>query len=214
MNKLITIEEAISKIKDGMVIMVGGFINGGVPKRILKALSESNIKDLTIITNDSGFPGVGVGQLIAKKQVSKLICSHIGTNSDTIQQFNAGELVVDFVPQGTLAERIRAAGGGLGGILTPTGIGTIVAEGKQIINVNGKDYLLEIPLKADMALLSAAKGDKTGNLYYLGTARNFNPVMATSADVVIAEVGELLEKGDFEPQDVHTPGIFVDFLVH
>ena len=214
MKKLITLEEGIAKIKDGMVIMIGGFINGGVPDRIIEALSKTEVKNLTVISNDTGFPNRGLGKLVAKKQISKMICSHIGTNSDTITQFNNKEIVVEFVPQGTLIERIRAAGAGLGGILTPTGIGTIVENGKQVINVEGKDYLLETPLKADLALIKAAKADKSGNLYYLGTAQNFNPVMAFAGDTVIAEIDELVETGAFEPQEVHTPGIFVDYIVN
>jgi acetate CoA/acetoacetate CoA-transferase alpha subunit len=214
MKKLINIDDAVSKIKDGMVLMIGGFINGGVPARVLDALSQTKVKNLTVISNDTGFPGVGLGKLIAKKQISRMICSHIGTNSDTIEQFNNKEIIVDFVPQGTLAERIRSAGAGLGGFLTPTGIGTIVENGKQIINVNGKDYLLEIPLRADVAIIKAAKADNSGNLYYLGTAQNFNPVMAFAGDIVIAEVDEIVETGYFEPQEVHTPGIFIDFIIN
>lgn len=214
MRKLISIEEGIGKIKDGMVLMIGGFINGGVPERIIEALSQTNVKNLTVISNDTGFPGVGLGKLIAKKQISRMICSHIGTNSDTIEQFNNKEIIVDFVPQGTLAERIRSAGAGLGGFLTPTGIGTVVENGKQIINIEGKDYLLETPLKADIAIIKAAKADKTGNLYYLGTAQNFNPVMAFAGDIVIAEADEIVETGYFQPQEVHTPGIFVDFIIN
>ncbi|MBK7093645.1 MAG: CoA transferase subunit A [Saprospiraceae bacterium] len=214
MKKLINIEEGIAKIKDGMVVMIGGFINGGVPERIIEALSQTDVKNLTVISNDTGFPGVGLGKLIAKKQISRMICSHIGTNSDTIAQFNNKEIIVDFVPQGTLAERIRSAGAGLGGFLTPTGIGTIVENGKQIINLEGKDYILETPLKADVALIKASKADKSGNLYYIGTAQNFNPVMAFAGDIVIAEVDEIVETGFFEPQDVHTSGIFVDYVIN
>lgn len=214
MRKLISIEEGIGKIKDGMVVMIGGFINGGVPEKIIDALSHTNVKNLTVVSNDTGFPGVGLGKLIEKRQISKMICSHIGTNSDTIEQFNNKEIIVDFVPQGTLAERIRSAGAGLGGFLTPTGIGTIVENGKQIINIEGKDYLLETPLKADVAIIKAARADKSGNLYYSGTARNFNPIMAFAGDIVIAEVSELVETGTFQPEEVHTPGIFVDYLIN
>ncbi|MGE5355692.1 MAG: CoA transferase subunit A [Deltaproteobacteria bacterium] len=214
MEKLISLEEGIAKIKDGMVLMIGGFINGGVPSKIIDALSKTDIKNLTVISNDTGFPGKGLGKLIAKKQISRMICSHIGTNSDTIEQFNNKEIIVEFVPQGTLAEKIRARGAGLGGFLTPTGIGTIVQNGKQIITIEGKDYLLETPLKADVALIKAAKSDKSGNLLYTGTAQNFNPIMAFAGDIVIAEADELVETGTFKPEEVHTPGIFVDYIIN
>ncbi|MPN04262.1 Acetate CoA-transferase subunit alpha [bioreactor metagenome] len=163
--------------------------------------------------NDTAFPDIGIGKLIVNKQVKKLIASHIGTNKETGNQMNAGELEVELVPQGTLAERIRAAGAGLGGILTPTGLGTVVAEGKTIIEVDGKEYLLEKPLKADVALIVGAKVDKKGNIRYRKATRNFNPLMAAAAELVIVEADEIVEVGGIDPDDVMTPGLFVDYVV-
>ena len=213
MSKFISIEEAVSKVKDGMTIMVGGFLANGTPNRIIDALAKSGVKNLTLICNDTAYPDKGVGQLIANKQVKKLFVSHIGTNPHTSEQMNSGELGIEFCPQGTLAERVRAGGCGLGGILTQTGMGTIVAEGKQIVNVDGKDYLLEKPLRADIALVGASLGDKSGNLVYRGTSQNFNPLMASAADLVIAEVNELVEVGEIAAENVKTPSIMVDFIV-
>ena len=196
MKKRIEIDEVVSKIKSGMTIMVGGFLGNGSPHKIIDAIAKSDIKDLTVICNDSGFPDKGVGILIANKKVKKVITSHIGTNPITIDQMNAKETEVEFNPQGTLAERVRAAGAGLGGVLTQTGLGTVVAEGKQIINIDGKDYILEKPLKADVAIIAASYSDEEGNLVYEGTTQNFNPIMATAADVVIAEVNEVKKTGE------------------
>ena len=213
MSKFISIEEAVSKVKDGMTIMVGGFLANGTPNKIVDALAKSGVKNLTLICNDTAYPDKGVGQLIANKQVKKLFVSHIGTNPHTSEQMNSGELEIEFCPQGSLAERVRAGGCGLGGILTQTGMGTIVAEGKQIVNVDGKDYLLEKPLRADLALVGASLGDKAGNLVYRGTSQNFNPLMASAADLVIAEVNELVEVGEIAAENVKTPSIMVDFIV-
>ena len=213
MSKFISIEEAVSKVKDGMTIMVGGFLANGTPNKIVDALAKSGVKNLTLICNDTAYPDKGVGQLIANKQVKKLFVSHIGTNPHTSEQMNSGELEIEFCPQGSLAERVRAGGGGLGGILTQTGMGTIVAEGKQIVNVDGKDYLLEKPLRADIALVGASLGDKAGNLVYRGTSQNFNPLMASAADLVIAEINELVEVGEIAAENVKTPSIMVDFIV-
>lgn len=213
MSKFISIEEAVSKVKDGMTIMVGGFLANGTPNKIVDALAKSGVKNLTLICNDTAYPDKGVGQLIANKQVKKLFVSHIGTNPHTSEQMNSGELEIEFSPQGSLAERVRAGGCGLGGILTQTGMGTIVAEGKQIVNVDGKDYLLEKPLRADIALVGASLGDKAGNLVYRGTSQNFNPLMASAADVVIAEINELVEVGEIAAENVKTPSIMVDFIV-
>jgi len=214
MNKLISLEDAIAKIKDGSVIMVGGFMGSGTPPRIIDAMVKANIQDLTIICNDTAFPDQGIGRLVANHQVKKVITSHIGTNPATQEQLNNGELEVEFVPQGTLAERVRAGGAGLGGFLTQTGLGTMVATGKPLINVDGKDYLLEKPLRADIALIGASKGDHEGNLIYLGNSQNFNPLMATATDLVIAEVDKLVETGKICMEHVHTPGIFVDYIVN
>ena len=213
MSKFISIEEAVSKVKDGMTIMVGGFLANGTPNKIVDALAKSGVKNLTLICNDTAYPDKGVGQLIANKQVKKLFVSHIGTNPHTSEQMNSGELEIEFCPQGSLAERVRAGGCGLGGILTQTGMGTIVAEGKQIVNVDGTDYLLEKPLRADIALVGASLGDKAGNLVYRGTSQNFNPLMASAADLVIAEINELVEVGEIAAENVKTPSIMVDFIV-
>jgi acetate CoA/acetoacetate CoA-transferase alpha subunit len=213
MNKLISIDEAVNMIQDGMTIMFGGFLGVKNPFRIVDALVEKGVRDITLIANDTAFPEVGIGKLIVNKQVKKLIASHIGTNKETGNQMNSGELEVELVPQGTLAERIRAAGAGLGGILTPTGLGTVVAKGKTIIEADGRKYLLEKPLRADVALIVGAKVDKKGNIRYSKATRNFNPLMATAADLVIVEADEIVEVGEIDPDDVMTPGIFVNYVV-
>ncbi len=213
MKKFITVAEAVSKLKDGMTIMIGGFLAAGSPKRIIDAMVEAKIKDIILICNDTAYADKGIGLLVSNKQVKKIITSHIGTNTSSIEQFNNKELEIEFVPQGTLAERIRAAGAGLGGILTPTGVGTVAQEGKQIISLEGKDYLLEKALKADVALICASIADTEGNLYYKGTTHNFNPLMATAAELVIAEVGEVVEPGEILMENVHTQALFVDYMV-
>ncbi len=213
MDKLITIQEAVSKIKDGMTIMVGGFLAAGSAIKILDALHDSGVKDLTLICNDTSFADVAHGKLITNKQIKKVITSHIGTNPSSNELMNSGEMEIEFVPQGTLAERIRAYGAGLGGVLTQTGLGTLVAEGKSVINVKGKDYLLEEPLGADVAIIGASVADESGNLFYKGTTQNFNPIMATAAKIVIAEAKEIVKCGAIEPESVHTPNIFVDYIV-
>ena len=213
MSQIITVEEAVAKVKDGMTVMVGGFLANGSPNKVLDALAKSGVKDLTVICNDSAYPDKGIGQLIVNKQLKKLIVSYIGACPQTAEQMNSGELEVEFSPQGTLAERVRAGGFGLGGVLTPTGLGTVVAEGKQVINIDGNDFLLEKPLRADVALIGASKADKKGNLRFNGTSSNFNPMMATAADMVICEPKEIVEIGEMAPEDVHTPGILIDYLV-
>lgn len=213
MNKFISIEKAVAQVKDGMTVMVGGFLANGTPNAIVDALAKSGVKNLTLICNDTAFPDKGVGQWIANKQVKKLIVSHIGTNPCTSEQMNSGELEIEFVPQGTLAERVRCGGAGLGGFLTTTGMGTVVAEGKPVVQVDGKEYLLEKPLRADIALVGASLGDKSGNLVYKGTSQNFNPLMASAADLVIAEIEDLVEVGELFPELVKTPGIFVDYII-
>ncbi|MCB8964898.1 MAG: 3-oxoacid CoA-transferase subunit A [Bacteroidales bacterium] len=212
-DKFISVEQAAAMVKDGMTVMIGGFMAVGSPLRIIDKLVESGVKDLTIICNDTAFPDKGVGLLVANKQVKKVITSHIGTNPSTIEQFNNKEISVEFNPQGTLAERIRCAGAGMGGFLTPTGIGTVVEEGKQKINVDGRDYLLEKPLHADIALLGASTSDTIGNLVYKGSSQNFNPLMASAADLVIAEAEEVVEVGAIVPECVHTQSIFVTHIV-
>lgn len=213
MKKIVTINEAINYIEEGMTIMVGGFLSCGTPLTLIDKLVEKGVKNLILICNDSGFVDSGVGKLIVNKQVKKLIASHIGTNRETGNQMNVGELEVELVPQGTLAERIRAAGAGLGGILTPTGVGTVIEDGKEKVEVEGKEYLLELPLKADVALLLGHTVDKGGNIVYYGAARNFNSLMATAADMVIVEAENLVEVGGIDPNHVITPGLFVDYIV-
>lgn len=214
MNKLISPSDAASFVKDGMTLMIGGFLGHGTPERIIDEIVASGVKSLTLIVNDTAFPDKGCGKLVTNNQVKKLIVSHIGTNPNTGQKMNSGELEIEFSPQGTLAERIRSGGAGLGGILTPVGIGTIIEEGKQMIQVDGNDYLLEKPLRADIALIYATTADDLGNLIYMGTMRNFNPLMAMAADTVIAEVEELKPAGELSPETIHTPHIFVDYIVH
>ncbi|KAI4469330.1 ketoacid-coenzyme a transferase [Holotrichia oblita] len=214
MDKLIPIDQAVAKIKDGMTLMIGGFLSNGTPEKLIDALVRSGVGNLTVICNDTSFPDRGIGKLIVSRQIKKLYTSHIGTNPETGEQLNAGRIEIEFCPQGTLAERIRAGGNGLGGILTLTGLGTMVAEGKRIINVGGKDYLLETPLRADVALIGASMGDRSGNLVYRGTSQNFNPVMASAADVVIAQVRELVETGAIPAENVRTPAIFIDYIVN
>jgi acetate CoA/acetoacetate CoA-transferase alpha subunit len=212
-NKVITPEEVSAFFKDGMTIMAGGFMGVGTPENLIAALMESNARDLTLIVNDTAFPETGVGPLIVSKRIKKVIVSHIGTNPETGKQMIANELDVELVPQGTLAERVRAGGSGLGGVLTPTGVGTVVAEKKETIVVDGREYLLEKPIHAEIALLKAYKADKAGNLVYHRSARNFNPLMALAADVVIAQVEEIVEIGEIDPDDVVTPGILVDKIL-
>jgi len=211
MNKQISISECVAKIKDGMSVMIGGFMGNGTPENLMDALVATGVKDLTVICNDTAFPNKGIGKLIDNHQIKKVIVSHIGTNPVTVDQMNAKELEVEFSPQGTLAERVRAGGAGLGGVLTPTGLGTVVAEGKPTLEIDGKTYLLEKPIRADVALLGANIGDKSGNLIFKGTSQNFNPIMATAADLVIAEVEEEVETGALAPETVHVPGIFVNY---
>ena len=213
MDKFISVEQAVSMVKDGMTLMIGGFLGVGSANKVLKGIHDAGIKNLTIIGNDTAFVDKGVGILVANHQVKKAIVSHIGTNPETIAQLNSKELEIEFVPQGTLAERIRCGGAGLGGVLTPTGLGTVVAEGKRVINVDGKDYLLELPIHADIALLGATVGDETGNLVFKGTTQNFNPMMAMAADVVIAEIEKIVKVGEIAPEAIHTQNIFVDYIV-
>ena len=212
MTKFVSVQQAAEKIQDGMTVMVGGFLGVGNPIALIDALVEKGVKDLTIICNDTAYPEVGVGKLITNHQVKSLIATHIGTNNNTIDQMNAGEMQVELSPQGTLAERIRAAGAGLGGVLTQTGLGTVVENGKQKITIDGTEYLLEKPVRADVAIIGANICDETGNLVYKGTSQNFCPLMATAADVVIVEPEEIVKAGDIAPENVKTPGIFVDYI--
>jgi acetate CoA/acetoacetate CoA-transferase alpha subunit len=213
MRKVVTFEELKPLFKDGMTLMIGGFLANGTPEKLIDFLIELNVKDLTIIANDTSFPDRGIGRLVVAGLVKKVITSHIGTNPVTGKLMNEGKIEVELVPQGTLAERIRAYGAGLGGILTPTGVGTMVEEGKQKITVNGKEYLLELPLGADIALIRGSIVDEFGNIYYKGTTRNFNPIMALAAKTVIVEAEKLVKVGEIKPEDVMTPGVLVDYIV-
>jgi len=213
MKKIISLELAMDKIQDGMVLMIGGFLGCGTPEIFIDELVKRNIKDLTIIANDTAFIDKGLGKLVANKQVKKVITSHIGTNQETGRQLHSGEIEVELVPQGTLIERIRCGGTGLGGVLTPTGLGTLVEEGKEKIVVDGNMFLLEKPLKADVALILGSKVDSKGNIVYSKSARNFNPLMAMAADTVIAYAENLVEVGDIDPDSVVTPSILVDYIV-
>ena len=213
MRRAISAAEAAVLIPDGASVMFGGFMGVGTATRVVQALVERGVRGLTIIGNDTARPGVGVGRLIEAGCVARAIVSHIGTNPMTQQKMIAGEMEVELVPQGTLAERIRAGGGGLGGVLTPTGVGTTVAEGKQIITVQGREFLLELPIRADFALIHAHEADYNFNLTYRLTATNFNPVMALAADCVIAEPDDVVPVGVLLPDAVRTPGILVHHLV-
>ncbi|MGL4668471.1 MAG: acetate CoA-transferase subunit alpha [Saezia sp.] len=213
-NKKIIIEDVAQHLKDGMSIMFGGFMGIGTPKRLVDAILDSGVKDLTIIGNDTSFPETGVGPLIINNRVKKVIASHIGLNPTTGKKMMAGEMEVELVPQGTLAERIRCGGAGLGGFLTPTGVGTIVEEGKQKININGVDYLLELPLKADLAILYATQADEKGNLIYRRTTRNFNPLVALAAKTVIVQAKEVVKVGALDPDHIMTPAAVVDYILY
>jgi acetate CoA/acetoacetate CoA-transferase alpha subunit len=212
-NKIISINEAANMVKEGMTIMVGGFLANGTPETLIDALVEKNVKNLTLICNDTGFPDKGVGKMVVNKQFKKMIVSHVGTNPETANQMNSGETEVVLTPQGTLAEKIRCGGNGLGGFYTPTGIGTEVAEGKEIRVINGKEYMFETPLRADVALLRASVADKKGNMIFNKTMKNFNPIMATAADLVIVEADKIVEVGEIDPEHVMCSGIFVDYIV-
>ncbi|WP_104029645.1 CoA transferase subunit A [Vibrio jasicida] len=213
MKKAATTEQIEDLLHDGMTIMIGGFMATGAPECLIDLLIKKDIKDITLISTDTGSPGRGSSRLIAEKRVKKLYASHIGTNPETGKQMNEGTLEVELVPQGSLAERIRSAGAGLGGVLTPTGLGTIVAENKRVIEVDGKQYLLEMPLKADLALIRGSKVDRRGNVFYSKTTQNFNPLMATAAETVVVEPEQIVELGDIEPEAVHTPSLYVDYIL-
>jgi acetate CoA/acetoacetate CoA-transferase alpha subunit len=200
-------------IPDGATLMIGGFMGVGTPERLIDELVRQGKRNLIVIANDNAVPGRGIGKLVDAGLISRTIASHIGLNPETQRQMIAGLMAVDLVPQGTLIERIRAGGCGLGGVLTPTGVGTIVEEGKQRIDLNGKDYLLETALRADFALINAFLADYLGNLSYALTARNFNPVMAMAADTTIVTAEHIVPVGLISPDHVVTPGPLVDYLV-
>ena len=211
--KRISYADLRSHFHDGMSILFGGFMGVGTPDGIVREILESGIKDLTIIGNDTAFVDTGVGVLIANRRVKKVIASHIGTNAETGRQMIAGEIEVELVPQGTLAERIRCGGSGLGGVLTPTGVGTIVEDGKTKLSFDGIEYLVERALRADLAIVKAHRADTKGNLTYRRAARNFNPLIAMAADYVVAEADEIVAAGQIDPELVMTPGILVDALI-
>jgi acetate CoA/acetoacetate CoA-transferase alpha subunit len=211
--KTISLESAVAMIPDAASLMVGGFMGVGTPDRMIDELVRQRKGQLTLIANDTATPGRGVGKLIAAGLLGKVVASHIGLNPETQQQMIAGKIAVDLVPQGTLIERIRAGGSGLGGVLTPTGVGTVVEEGKRRIDVNGKSYLLELALRADFALVHAFLADYAGNLSYALTARNFNPVIALAADTVIVTADHIVPVGVIAPDHVVTPAAVVDYLV-
>jgi len=209
----LSLAAAVALIPDGASLMVGGFMGVGTPERVIDELVRQGKRDLTVIANDTAMPGVGIGKLVTAKALRGAIVSHIGLNPETQRQMIAGELIVELVPQGTLIERIRAAGYGLGGVLTPTGVGTVVAEGKRTIEVDGREFLLETPLRADFALLQSFLCDYLGNLTYALTARNFNPVIAMAATTVIADAEHVVPVGVIPPDQVVTPAALVDYLI-
>lgn len=216
MPKFVSLGEAAAQIKDGMTVMIGGFLGCGNPHKIIDELVKRGVKDLTIIANDSPATGYGLARLIDNHQVKRLIASHVGMNQNVADQMNAGELEVLLVPQGSLAEMVRAGGGGLGGVITPTGLGTPVEESPLVdskITIDGKKYLVMKPVHADAALINGFNVDKKGNVWYKGTTRNFSNLMATAADTVICEADHVVEVGEIEPENVVTQGIFVDYIV-
>ena len=213
-SKAASVEEALTHIRNGQTIMLSGFTNVGSPNKFIVKMAEAGITDIDLISNDAGNDHTdGIGTLICQHRVRRLTASHVGLNPKVAEQMNDGTLEVEGIEQGTLAERIRCGGTGLGGVLTPTGIGTVVAEGKQVIQVDGRDYLLEKHLPAEVAVVKAWKADTSGNLVYRRAGRNFNPLMAMAADFVIAEVEELVEVGQLDPDEVMTPGVCVDLVV-
>ena len=210
MNKVIAnADVAIQDIQDGMILMLGGFGLCGIPENTIAALVKKGVKNLTCISNNAGVDDFGIGLMLRKKQVKKMIASYVGENAEFERQLLSGELEVELIPQGTLATRCMAAGYGMPAIFTPAGVGTEVAEGKEIRNFNGKDYLMELAFDADFAIVKAWKGDTMGNLIYKSTARNFNPLMAMAGKITIAEVEELVPVGELDPDQIHTPGIYV-----
>ncbi|EST56361.1 CoA transferase subunit alpha [Brevibacillus panacihumi W25] len=212
-EKVISIEEAAEYFRDGMTLLAGGFGGVGNPPTLVQTILDKGVKDITLISNDTAFPWIGIGKLITEKRVKKVIASHIGSNPNAGAQMTAGELEVEFCPQGILAERVRAGGVGLGGILSDVGIGTIAEKGKQKLTLDGKEYLLETPLTAEVAIVHAKKADRFGNLVYDTSARNFNPLVAMAGDITIVEADEIVEVGELPSEEIVTPGVFVNFIV-
>lgn len=213
LNKVVPIEEALTFIEDGSTLMFGGFGGVGNPPTLIKEIIQKGVKNLTLIGNDAGFPAIGIGQIVSKGMAKKMIVSHIGSNPIAGQLMIEGKMEVEFSPQGTLVERIRAGGVGLGGILTDIGLDSIVEEGKQKLTVNGKEYLLETALIADVSIVYAKKADTFGNLIYETSARNTNPLVAMAGTCTIAEVEEIVEVGKLNPEEIITPGVYVDRVV-
>lgn len=213
MNKVVSIEKAIENIHDGATIMISGFGGNGAPHTVIDALVKKNVKDITLICNDSGTLDFGAGRLFTNHQVKKVICSIIGPNPESVKQHSAGTLEVELYPQGSLAEMIRSGGYGLGGVITKSGLGTLVEEGKQKITIKGEEYLVEEALKADFALIYASVADTVGNCTYYGSAHAHAPSMAAAAEFTILEVGNLVEVGELEPQEIHTQQVLVDAIV-
>ncbi len=213
MAKVISMEEAIQLIRSDSSLMTSGFLGVGAANQIIDRLSQSDVKGLTLIVNDTAKEGFGVGKLVGNHQVKKVIASHIGLYPEVGRQMNAGETEVELVPQGTLAERIRCGGSGLGGFYTPTGVGTEVANGKETRVIDGREYVLEKALRADVALIRGTLVDESGNVFYNATTRNFNPIVAMAADVVICQAQKLVKTGEIDPHLVMTPGILVDYIV-
>ncbi len=211
-KRIVSADAAIANLRDGMTILMGGFGLCGIPENLIEAVRRKGNKDLTIVSNNAGVDGFGIGLLLENRQVKKMISSYVGENKLFEQLVLSGELQVELNPQGTLAERLRAAGAGIPAFYTPTGYGTMVAEGKEIRDFDGRHYILERALRGDFAFIKAWKGDLMGNLVYRKTARNFNPMMATAADHVIAEIEQLVEPGELPPDQIHTPGIFIDAI--
>jgi 3-oxoacid CoA-transferase subunit A len=214
MDKVLpSVDQAVALVPEGASILMGGFGLCGIPENLIQALHVRGTRNLTVISNNAGIDEFGIGILLRARQVKKMVATYVGENREFERQFLAGELAVDLIPQGTFAERIRAGGAGIGGFFTPTGYGTLAAEGKETRVINGRAYVLEEPITADFAFVRAWKGDRLGNLIYRRTARNFNPVMATSGRITIAEVEQLVEPGDIDPDHVVTPGIYVKHVV-
>ncbi|HEY3155738.1 MAG TPA: CoA transferase subunit A [Candidatus Eisenbacteria bacterium] len=215
MNKVVrSAREALERamVRDGATILFGGFGLCGIPENMILALRDSGVKDLTCVSNNAGVDDWGLGLLLQTKQIRKMISTYVGENQIFERQFLSGELEVELVPQGTLAERVRAGGAGIGGFYTPTGVGTVVAEGKELRVMHGREYVLEMPIRGDFAFVKAYRGDRSGNLVYRMSARNFNPVFATASEHTVAEVEQLVESGAIDPDTVITPGVFVDTI--
>lgn len=213
MNKVTSLDQAVNKIRNGASVMINGFMAVKSPETVIDRVVENRVSSLTVIVNDAAVPGMGVAKLLSAGLIRKMVASHIGLNPEAGAKMNDGTLNVELVPQGTLAERIRCGGAGLGGVLTPTGIGTPVEDGKQKITVDGVDYLLEVPLRADVALLKGSIADTLGNVYYRGTTKNFSTIMAMASETVIVEAEKIVAPGALDPDLIMTPGALVDHVV-